>query len=285
MKARRDTEMEITQKFIDAIESGLDGKWVRPWSIVGGGMPSNAMTGKHYRGTNALLLLIAGGGIWGTYKQWESLGCQVMKGSKGTMIIRPIFGREDNNGDRPLVAWGAATVFASIQVEGYEAPEAPEATHHDSIDAAEAVINASGAMITVQGDKAFYSPGRDIIAMPAMGQFDSAEAYYSTMLHELAHWTGHKSRLDRDLNTGRFGDDAYAFEELVAELAASFLCAELGVHQGYRDDHAKYLKHWVGILKGDKRAILTAATKAQAAADYILKLAKGETMEDESIAA
>jgi antirestriction protein ArdC len=115
--------------------------------------------------------------------------------------------------------------------------------------------------------------------MPAKELFTSEQEYYSTLLHELSHWSGHESRLDRDLNTGRFGEEAYAFEELVAELSSTFLCAHLDVHQGYQDNHAKYLKSWLKVLKSDTKALMTAASQAQKAFDYLCKFSQAEAVE------
>jgi antirestriction protein ArdC len=124
-------------------------------------------------------------------------------------------------------------------------------------------------MIGHGGDKAYYAPARDIVQMPPFESFKDKESYYATMLHELTHWTSHKTRLDRSFNAKRFGDNGYAREELVAELGAAFLSADLGITPEIRPDHAEYLAHWLKVLKEDSRAIFSAAAHAQRAADYL----------------
>lgn len=283
--ARRDIAQEITDKMINAIENGeVNGKWQRPWSIAGFDQyPHNVITGKRYRGMNVLLLMIAGGGTFGTYKQWQSIGARIRKGEKSTMILAPIICENKDTGEDELKGWRGVALFSSTQVDGYEPEGVPTEASFDPHTAAEEAIKASGATITFGSDRAFYAPGPDSIVVPAMAQFDTAEEYYGTMLHELVHWTGHKSRLERDFS-GRFGSDSYAFEELVAELGSSFLCSMLGIHHGFREDHAKYLKHWLGVLKGDKNAIMTAASHAQKAADYIMDAVEAQE-EDDAVAA
>lgn len=266
---KQDATAVITQQFIDAIEGGmLEGKWVRPWQNTGDGFPTNALTGKPYSGTNAFMLLIAGGGQWATYKQWQELGAQVRKGEKSTKILRPIIKKDPAQiKEDMLIGFSAASVFSATQVDNYSAPSIEPRPFEDSTEA-EAFVVATGAILnhSQDGSKgAYYVPSADYINMPAKELFVSEEEYYSTLLHELSHWSGHESRLDRGLNTGRFGDEAYAFEELVAELSSTFLCAYLGIHQGYQDNHAKYLKGWLTVLKSDTKALMTAASQAEKA--------------------
>lgn len=268
-KARRDIAQEITDKFIAAIEAGIGGgTWVRPWTLLGE-LPTNIDTGKQYRGMNFLLLMWAGGGMWGTYKQWRNRDAQVRKGEKGQTIIRPLMGKDKVTGDTTLYGWAGATVFHSSQVDGYEAPKV-EDRQFIPLQRVEEVVADTGAIIRHGGDRAFYVPSQDHIQMPTPEQFNSQEDYYSTLLHELGHWTGHKDRLDRGLNTTRFGTNAYAFEELVAELSSAFLSAELGVHVGFQENHAKYLAMWLEIMKGDKNAVISAASLAQKVVDFII---------------
>lgn len=280
-KQRRDIAQEITDKFIAAIESGTaDGKWNRPWKMMGE-LPTNIETGKIYQGMNFMLLMWAGGGMWGTYKQWGGKECQVRKGEKGQGIIRPLFGKDKTTGDQRLFGWAAATVFHSSQVDGYVEPAVDAVREFIPNQVAEQVLADTGAVIAHGGDRAFYVPSQDRIQMPTKEQFDSEADYYSTAMHELVHWTGHKSRIDRGLNTGRFGEEAYAFEELVAELGSCFLSAHTGVHVGFQENHAKYLKGWLKIMKGDKNAVITAASQAQKAVDYIMPTATDEQAEQE----
>jgi antirestriction protein ArdC len=174
-------------------------------------------------------------------------------------------------------------VFNAAQVDGFDEskitkPEpAPEdLTEDQRIASADAFFAATGSTVRHGGNRAFYTPGGDFIQMPQFGKFVGAESYYSVLAHEHTHWTGAKSRLDRDLR-GRFGAEAYAAEELIAELGAAYLCATLGLANEPREDHAAYIARWLKVLKGDKRAIFTAASKAQAAADYLQSLQVCET--------
>ena len=141
------------------------------------------------------------------------------------------------------------------------------------LEFAERFFASTKATIQHGGNRAFYSPDRDIVQMPELHTFRDAESYYATLAHEMTHWTRHSSRLDRDLGRKRFADAGYAMEELVAEIGAAFLCADLGITPETRDDHAAYIASWLQVLKNDKRAIFTAASHAQKAADYLHGLA------------
>lgn len=265
-----DLYQTVTDNIIAAMEHA--GEWKMPWH---GGitMPRN-VSGRHYRGINIFSLWLAadakdyGEGIWATYKQWAELGAQVRKGEKSTTVMfwKSYSKTDDEGTEHARSAARAFSVFNVAQVDGY-APPAAEV--HDRIDAAESFISSVPATVK-RGDRACYIPSKDYIEIPSFDKFHNPEAYYSTLSHELAHWTGHKSRLDRELNTSRFDNEAYAFEELIAELSAAFLCAQLGVENTPRPDHASYLKSWLKVLNNDKRAIFTAASKAQAATDYLL---------------
>ena len=158
-----------------------------------------------------------------------------------------------------------STVFNAAQVEGYEQPaRAP----WDPC-AAERLVVAAGIDLRYGGGRAYYHTGLDYVAIPVLSDFESVPAFQATLLHEAAHWTGHKTRLDRAFGK-RFGDAAYAMEELVAELGAAFLCADLGVENVPRDDHACYIAGWLRVLKSDPRAVFTAAAQAAKAADFLL---------------
>ena len=165
------------------------------------------------------------------------------------------------------------TVFNVEQVDGlpahyYAQPENPLPLS-ERIAHADAFMAGTGATIQHGGNSAFYAPSRDVVQLPPFEAFRDKESYYATGLHELTHWTKAKHRLDRDFSAKRFGDHGYAREELVAELGAAFLCAELGITPEVRQDHADYLGHWLTVLKEDKRAIFSAAAHAQRAADYL----------------
>lgn len=288
----------VTDRIVAQIEAGA-GSWRMPWHTTGGhalaDLPRN-VTGRAYRGINVPLLwgasLAAGYGspLWATYKQWGERGAQVRKGEKATMIIfwktdvAAMPGEGDGDDDkaersrRRLIA-RAYMVFNQAQVDGYDDKPAPAPleglSEAERVDGAEAFFARCGAVVAHGGDRACYIPSADIIRMPAFAQFRDAFGYYSTLAHEHVHWSGAKPRLDRDLNN-RFGSDAYAIEELIAELGAAFVCATLGLSNEPRPDHAAYLDSWLRCLKSDARAIFTVASRAQAAADYLEALQTAE---------
>ena len=221
---------------------------------------------------------------WMTYRQARALGAQVRKGEQGAAVVYakaidraevdPVTGEEAIQ-RIPLLR--AYTVFNIEQIEGLPA-QPPLAKAHEPmstrINSVDAYITATTAKIDPKGNRACYLPSADCIEMPSYRQFidtptsSSAENYYATLLHELIHWTSPRHRCDRDLGK-RFGDSTYAREELVAEIGAAFLCADLGIALEPRPDHACYLASWLAVLKSDKRAIFTAAAQAQKAVDWL----------------
>ena len=292
---RFDIHQHITNQIIAAIEAGA-GDFRLPWHRAAGSImrPVNIASKKAYQGVNILTLWAAGdaagyqSGTWGTYKQWSEAGAQVMKGQKASYVVfykEITVGRdeanEEDNGTRLFAR--ATPVFAAEQVDGYAIPTTEPKTTIEAVDdiiAVERFIAASGALILHGGDRACYRPSIDTIHLPPREAFFStatstaAEAYYSTKLHELTHWTGAEKRCNRQLGK-RFGDDAYAMEELIAELGAAFLCAELSITDAPRADHAQYLENWLRVLKADKKAIFTAASKASQAVAYLASLQAG----------
>ena len=292
-KAKRDVYQEVTDRIITELEAGTV-PWVKPWATAGSHMPHNANTGRQYNGVNVLLLWMAAASkgyssqSWVTFKQAKELGGHVRKGEHGERVVfwrfldkikKDAATGEEHNERIPLLR--AYTVFNVEQCEGLTLParEVVELTEHERHAAAEALIACSGARIVYGGGRACYIPSQDTIHMPELGTFNEAAGYYATHLHELTHWTGHKARCDRDLS-GRFGDESYAAEELIAEMGAAFLCAELGIKGELR--HASYLESWLRVLKGDKRAIFTAASMATKAATYIKELAEAEDNQREA---
>lgn len=281
----------VTDKIIAAIEAGAD-KWKMPWHSRANAddpMPFNVVSRKHYRGTNTLLLWAQAQGMgydsnaWGTYQQWQAKGAQVRKGEKSTMIVFWKFfdvksgaadgssdGEDDEASQRKAMARGY-NVFNAAQVDGYEAPAAIVLPEVERDADAEAFFANLGGDLRHGGGRAFYSPSLDFVQMPHAGAFTDMGAYYSTLAHEFGHWTGAEKRLDRKLE-GRFGSESYAAEELVAELTAAFVCALLGRSAEPREDHAQYLQNWLTVLRNDKRAIFTAASAAQKAADFLVSL-------------
>jgi antirestriction protein ArdC len=287
-KPRFDVHQSITEKIIGAIEAGA-GEFRMPWHRRSPfGAPKNALTGKAYRGVNTIALWADGmlrgfdSESWATYRQWRELGANVRKGERGAVIVfykkaeaDPLEeDRQRKAKDTRLIA-RASWVFNAVQVEGWSAPASPQRNLVEALDQAETFIRATGADIRERGNLAYYTRGGDYIQVPPRSAFvgtqtsTPTEAFYATVFHELTHWTGHPTRLDRDLS-GRFGDRAYAAEELVAELGAAFLCNDLGVTNVPRADHAQYVGSWHTLLRFDNRAIFTAASKASAAAEYLV---------------
>lgn len=289
---RRDIHQQITDQIIAAIEAGAS-TFRLPWHRDSGGLarPTNVASSRPYQGVNVLTLWVAAEAngfaapLWGTYRQWQAKGAQVRKGERASHIV---FYKEldlqrvnEQTGEteegRALFA-RASAVFNVAQVDGYsietDAPSPPQASFA-RLDAAEMLLGASGATVIEGGDRAFYRPSDDTVHLPERTRFTGtdtmapAESFYATALHELTHWTGAKHRLDRAFGN-RFGSRAYAFEELIAELGASYLCTELGVTTALRPDHAAYIAHWLEIMRGDKKAIFTAASAAQRAADFLM---------------
>jgi antirestriction protein ArdC len=265
---------QVTDTIIKQLESGA-APWVKQWQGSSTGS-HNVISGKGYNGINTIILgmaEVAAGyksGAWATYKQWLTVGAQVKKGTKGTTIIfySPVTGSKTTASSEEKsyhYVLKSYSVFNADQVDGYVAPVLPVKTFN-SIAALEALAAASGADIKHGGDKAFYSPSQDFIQMPQKTDFSSEPAYYATLLHEMTHWSGAASRLNRDLS-GRFGNEAYAAEELIAELSAAFLCANYQINGDLR--HAGYIQSWLKVLKNDNKAIFKAAALAQKSADYI----------------
>jgi antirestriction protein ArdC len=269
----------LTHRIIAALEQGTR-PWNKDWKSSCGLSRPLRSDGTPYRGVNVLNLWIAKeergfkSRYWLTYKKAQELGAQVIKGAKSESVYyTSTFNKVEDNGDQRTVPFlKASAVFNADQIEGLPAhfygDDAPIVTvpHSTRHEASEAFLKATGADIRHGGGKAFYTPGGDYIQLPAFDDFFSSEGYYATAFHEIAHWTGAKHRLDRTF--GRFGDSVYAFEELVAELTAAYLCADLGIANEPREDHAAYIASWIKCLKSDDRAIFKAAALAEKAAAY-----------------
>jgi antirestriction protein ArdC len=283
---RRDHCQEVTDRIVAALESGTK-PWQRPWdqALAGGpAMPINAATGKRYHGINVLVLAMSafafgnGDPRFCSYKQANDRGWQVRRGEKGTTVF--FFKRlevvdsdaspdaEDGRKSFPLLR--SYTVFNGAQLDGIPPYVAPElvATPWRRPEAAELILQNSGAHVRIGGDKAFYSPSLDFIQIPADNSFISPQSWASVMLHELAHWSGAPNRLNREIKN-RFGSDKYALEELRAELASVFIGAELGLPCDI-PNHASYVASWIDTLRQDEREIFRAAADAQRIADLLL---------------
>jgi antirestriction protein ArdC len=225
---------------------------------------------------------------WATYRQWESIKAQVRKRERGSLVvfykeIEEVTDVEDHRAPAvppksKLVA-RASWVFNAEQVDGWRAPQPQKSDGAEARANAEAFIAASRADIRHGGCAAYYDPTADYIAVPRPEQFiatattTATEAYYSVVLHELTHWTGAAHRLARNLRI-RFGDHAYAMEELIAEFGAAFLCADLQIANEPRQDHAAYVASWLRVLKDDRAALFSAASKASVAATYLADMAR-----------
>lgn len=283
---KRDVYASVTSQIINAIEQGVS-SWRMPWHTTGRNAfsPINTISRKPYRGINTVCLWAAaeakgyGSGEWGTYKQWQERGAQVRKGEKATLVVFWKFANNtesQDDGDENTTGHGSRllftrgySVFNAAQVDGYAPKAETETTVLERIQRAETFFTNIGATLRHSGNQAFYSPSTDHIQMPPFHAFHENMSYYSTLAHEHTHWTAKSDRCDRQLGK-RFGDSAYAAEELIAELGAAFTCAHLGLSTEPRADHAAYIDSWLKVLKADKRAIFTAASKAQQACDWLV---------------
>lgn len=280
-----DLYASVTARIIAALEAGTS-PWSCPWRGQGvDARPANVSTGRMYRGINVLLLNLRAmsegyaSNRWLTLAQANALGARIRRGEQGSQIVfftlreldEPAeAGRLDSEQRRVVPLLRAFTVFNVDQVDGLpdsmKAKPLPQ-TQWTPVDMAERILDASGAELRHGGSKAFYAPGPDLIQMPPRQAFDSAADYYTTALHELTHWTAHPSRCNRPLGM-RHGIDAYAFEELVAEMGSAFLADYCGLVG--RMQHASYIASWLQALRNDKRLIFTASSQAQKAADFLL---------------
>jgi antirestriction protein ArdC len=280
---------EVTARVIEELEQGRL-PWVQPWdsAACGCAMPENGATGRRYSGINVLILWSEGiargfsSQRWVTFRQALSLGGHVRRGERGTTVCyadrftpraEEERGRDEDREARAIAFLKRFTVFNVDQCEGLperlvQVPELP--AERETIPHAEALIAATGADFRIGGSEAFYSPSADFVQVPPQQAFREQINFYRTALHELGHWSGHKSRLGRDFSGG-FGSKAYAREELVAELASAFTCASLSIQPTVR--HADYIGAWLGVLREDEKAIFRAASLASKAADYLLGFA------------
>src|SRR5580704_9413790 len=279
---------EITDKIIAELEAGCV-PWVQPWGSSGVnaalGLPKNAATGRQYSGINILILWSAvaergfTGQGWLTFRQALAIGGHVRQGEKGiTVVYADRFipdgerTRAEEAGEEPeaIPFLKRFTVFNTDQCAdlpadtGAAAPPPPE---HLILPQAEALIRATGADLRIGGDRAFYVPSADYIQVPPPSAYFEPVNWHRTVCHELGHWTGAESRLNRDMSVD-FGSASYAREELVAEMAGAFVCAALGIVPTVR--HADYIGSWLEVLHEENRAIIRAASAASKAADYLL---------------
>jgi antirestriction protein ArdC len=284
---KQDVYTRITDKIVADLEKGVR-TWMKPWTAANtAGKISRPLryNGQPYSGINILMLWASAteqgfsAPLWMTFQQALELNAHVRKGEKGSLVVysnsitRPEDSESGEETEREIRFLKGYTVFNVEQIDGL-----PEIYYHrhetkltpvERIAHAEAFFSATGADIRYRGDRAFYACEADYIQLPAIEAFRDAESFYATLAHESAHWTRHPSRLDRDFGRKHWGDEGYAREELVAELAGAFLAADLGLTPEVREDHAAYIASWLTVLKNDKRAIFTAAAHAQRAVEFL----------------
>lgn len=289
ISSRVDAYSRVTDHIIADLEQGVR-PWMKPWTggeVAGVKLPARHC-GTPYRGINIILLWSASmandfiASKWMTYRQADELGGHVREGEHGTMVV---YGdsfkttEQDDEGEdieRRIRFMRAYTVFNVEQIDDlpsrhYDAPAQP-GDRAQILKTAKQFFAATQAMFRHGGDQAYYAPAPDVIRLPFPETFRDVESYAAIKAHELTHWTAHSSRLDRSFGVSRFGNEAYAREELVAELGAAFLCATLGITPEVREDHAAYIASWFELLKYDRRAIFQASAHAQRAVDYLHSL-------------
>ena len=284
-----DVYTRITDKIVAELETGIR-PWMKPWNAEhAAGKITRPLrhNGLPYSGINVLMLWVEAvdrgysAPIWMTYNQAQELKGQVRKGEKGSLVVyanamtKTESDKETGEDiERKIPFMKGYTVFNVEQIDNlpdhyYAKAQAPQIDPAQRIEQVEQFFRNTGAALRHGGNRAFFSPTYDRIQMPPFEFFKDRESYYSTLLHECTHWTGHTSRLKRDFGGKKFGDAGYAKEELVAELGAAFLCADLGITPEVREDHAAYIASWLKALKGDKRFIFSASAHAQRAAEYL----------------
>jgi antirestriction protein ArdC len=295
---RVDVYQRITDQIVSELEKGVR-PWLKPWNaehaagritrpLRGNGIP--------YRGINILMLWSAAmekgfaAPIWMTFKQALEFDAHVRKGEQGSLVVyadKIIRSETDaatgEESERAIPFMKGYTVFNVEQIDGlperFYAKAEPRGETVQRIERVESFFAATGAVVRHGGNRAYYSISTDHVQMPPIEAFRDAESYYATRAHETTHWTRHKSRLDRDFGRKRYGDEGYAIEELVAELGSAFLSADLDLTPEVRDDHVAYIASWIKVLKDDKRAIFSAASHAQRAADYLHGLQQSASAE------
>ena len=285
---KRDLYSEVSARIVAELEAGA-APWVKPWSATAGqNVPQNAVTNRPYSGCNVILLWLARNRGWPTprfltFKQAIDAGGNVRKGEHGTKVyfVKQLQIKDGEEDARLVPMMREYTVFNVAQCEnlpdGVKAGKPMRVRNPDTRDAsADEFLRSTRADIRDGHGEAYYVPSHDFISVPAFEAFKGADHFYCTAFHELTHWTGHQSRLDRDLKN-RFGSHEYAAEELIAELGAAFLCAEFGFDGDVRN--AGYIATWIELLKADKRAFFTACNRASKAAEYLRGLALTEPVE------
>ncbi len=292
----RDLYQTVTDRIMAQIEAGIS-PWMKPWTSSGPPVRPLRSTGQPYNGVNVLTLWLDAeekgfsSPYWFGFQTALKMGAHVRKGEKGSAIVyanKLIKTEKTPDGEEQTKAIPfikQSYVFNAAQIDGlpehfYQAAQPVDRNAPDArISRLDDFFRHTGADIRHGGGRAYYRIDRDFVQMPEYEDFQSGESYYATLAHEVTHWTRHPTRLDRDMGRKAWGDAGYSMEELVAEMGAAFLCADLGITPEVREDHASYIVSWLEVLKGDKRAIFTAASKASQAAEYLQDLAMPETLE------
>jgi antirestriction protein ArdC len=298
-KTKRDCYAEITNAIIADLEKGVR-PWMPRWAM--GRVPCRPLrnTGEPYRGINVLWLWRAASEAgyecrtWLTYRQAQEMGAHVRKGEKSTLIVftdRVTKTEKDETGQeqtREIPFLRHYYVFNGEQIDGLPEKFKPATdvvrTPHERNQHAEHFFANTGATIRHGGRRAFYSILEDYVQMPPLELFKEPGAYYATLAHEMVHLSGHPTRVPRNFKPSTFGTANYAREELIAEIGAAFLCADLGLSLEPRRDHADYIATWLQVLRNDKRAIFQAAALAQTATDYLHRLQPPRTETDRNAA-
>ena len=297
MSPKADAYEIVTAKIIESLESGTV-PWHKPWKNAAGVGPTSLASKKSYRGINVWILAVEqmlngySTPYWLTFKQAKERGGSVRKGEKGTQIVlwKPFKKTVEEDGvekQKSFLMLRHFTVFNVDQCDGIEAPVTEVIEDHDPIESAEAIVSGWSGRPEIKhgGNSAYYSPALDYVQMPKSGQFSEGAAYYATLFHELAHSTGHESRLARKslIKPTPFGTEDYSREELVAELAAAFLCGEAQIPVNV-EQSAAYIANWLKVLKDDRKMLVQAAAQAQKASDLVLGVepVKGESSSDDS---
>ncbi len=289
--ARADLYTRITADIVAQLERGVR-PWHQPWAH---GHPAGPIsrplrsTGEPYRGINVVVLWLTtfekgySAPLWLTFQQAKQLGGSVKKGEKGTTVVyantfektkTDAASGEETTERIPFLK--AYTVLNDEQTDGLTGHFYATRSEAERLAHADAFFTNTHADTRHGGGKAFYSPSGDFIQLPPFESFHTHESYYATHAHESVHWTKHENRLNRSFDSKRFGDDGYAVEELVAEMGAAFLCADLGITPEVMPEHAEYLAAWLTVLKQDAKAVFTAAAHAERAADYLHRLQPAE---------
>lgn len=297
---KSDIYQRITDQIVQKLEAGVR-PWMQPWSAGADGariMRPLRFNGQPYNGINILMLWGAAeekgylSPTWMTFRQALTFKAHVRKGEQGSLVVYADritrTATDTDTGEESEFAipfLKGYTVFNVEQIEGlpdhfYAKPE-PKGEPVARIERADAFFATTGAIIVHGGSRACYIPSTDNIHMPCIDCFQDSESYYATLAHEVTHWTSHPSRLNREFGRQRWGDEAYAMEELVAELGSAFLAADLDLTPEVREDHASYIASWIKALKNDRRAIFTASSHAQRAVDFL----HGKSTADEAEAA